>query len=232
MGGTTCKPGTGGIPTRVGCVGKRMRERLACFWVITGGLSSDRGAFDPIGTLYMVLIGLRLGAWKTGSAQFVVGMLGAGAGSAGSYVIVWVWPWYWYWYRVVAVRPDGFFLAAMRTLVENDRCMAPSAKNKRRWSEDGEPCEIFAILVRALCVVATSTLATSATMSNSTGESATTQQLGDWVESLLAQVEKRFAEQNQQVVKRMNEMADRIDALESSILELVHGSEAKPAPAA
>ena len=68
-------------------------------------------------------------------------------------------------------------------------------------------------------------------MSNSTGESATTQQLGDWVESLLAQVEKRFDEQNQQVVKRMNEMADRIDALESSILELVHGSEAKPAPA-
>ena len=107
-------------------------------------------------------------------------MLGGGAGSAGSYVIVWVWPWYWYWYRVVAVRPDGFFLAAMRTLVENDRCIAPSAKNERRWSEDG----------------------------------------------------KRFAEQNQQVVKRMNEMADRIDALESSILELVHGSEAKPAPAA
>jgi len=69
-------------------------------------------------------------------------------------------------------------------------------------------------------------------MSNSTGESATTQQLGDWVESLLAQVEKRFSEQNQQVVNRMNEMADRIDALESSILELVHGSEAKPAPAA
>ena len=69
-------------------------------------------------------------------------------------------------------------------------------------------------------------------MSNSTGESATTQQLGDWVESLLAQVEKRFSEQNQQVVNRMNEMADRIDALESSILELLHGSEAKPAPAA
>ena len=69
-------------------------------------------------------------------------------------------------------------------------------------------------------------------MSNSTGESATTQQLGDWVESLLAQVEKRFSEQNQQVVNRMNEMADRIGALESSILELVHGSEAKPAPAA
>ena len=69
-------------------------------------------------------------------------------------------------------------------------------------------------------------------MSNSTGESATTQQLGDWVESLLAQVEKRLSEQNQQVVNRMNEMADRIDALESSILELVHGSEAKPAPAA
>ena len=69
-------------------------------------------------------------------------------------------------------------------------------------------------------------------MSNSTGEAATTQQLGDWVESLLAQVEKRFSEQNQQVVNRMNEMADRIDALESSILELVHGSEAKPAPAA
>lgn len=149
MGGTTCKPGTGGIPTRVGCVGKRMRERLACFWVITGGLSSEIGAFDPSGTLYMVLIGLRLGAWKTGSSQFVVGMLGGGAGSAGSYVIVWVWPWYWYWYRVVAVRPDGFFLAAMRTLVENDRCIAPSAKNERRWSEDGERCEIFAILVRA-----------------------------------------------------------------------------------
>lgn len=69
-------------------------------------------------------------------------------------------------------------------------------------------------------------------MSSSTSESAASQQLGDWVESLLTQVEKRFDEQNKQVVKRMNEMADRIDALESSILELVHGSEAKPAPAA
>lgn len=69
-------------------------------------------------------------------------------------------------------------------------------------------------------------------MSSSTSESAASQQLGDWVESLLTQVEKRFDEQNKQVVKRMNEMADRIDALESSILELVHGSETKPAPAA
>ena len=51
----------------------------------------------------------------------------------------------------------------MRTLVENDRCIAPSAKNERRWSEDGERCEIFAILVRAQCVVSTSTLAPSAT---------------------------------------------------------------------
>ena len=58
-----------------------------------------------------------------------------------------------------------------------------------------------------------------------TDESAAPQQLGDWVESLLTQIEKRFDEQNKQVVNRMNEMADRIDALESSIQELVHGSD-------
>ena len=156
MGGTTCKPGTGGIPTRVGCVGKRMRERLACFWVITGGLSSEIGAFDPSGTLYMVLIGLRLGAWKTGSSQFVVGMLGGGAGSAGSFVIGWVWGGDGDWYRVVAGRRGGWVMAGGGTLVENDRCIAPSAKNERRWSQDGERCEIFAILVRAQCVVSTS----------------------------------------------------------------------------
>lgn len=59
-----------------------------------------------------------------------------------------------------------------------------------------------------------------------TDESAAPQQLSEWVESLLTQIEKRFDEQNKQVVNRMNEMADRIDALESSIQELVHGSDA------
>ncbi|WFD37874.1 uncharacterized protein MJAP1_000821 [Malassezia japonica] len=53
----------------------------------------------------------------------------------------------------------------------------------------------------------------------------TPQQLGDWVESLLTQVETRLGERNKQVEMRMNEMADRIDALESSIQELVHGAE-------
>lgn len=64
----------------------------------------------------------------------------------------------------------------------------------------------------------------------SAAESAAPQQLGDWIESLLSKIEKRFDEQNNQVVDRMNEMADRIDALESSIQELVHGSDAKPSP--
>ncbi|PKI82470.1 hypothetical protein MVES_003674 [Malassezia vespertilionis] len=50
-------------------------------------------------------------------------------------------------------------------------------------------------------------------------------QLGDWVESLLVQVETRLEERNKQVEVRMNDMADRIDALESSIQELVHGAE-------
>ena len=57
----------------------------------------------------------------------------------------------------------------------------------------------------------------------------TPDQLGDWIESLLAQVETRLDERNKQVAARMNDMSDRIDALESSIqgaspplTELVH----------
>lgn len=74
-----------------------------------------------------------------------------------------------------------------------------------------------------------------ATMSQIT----TPQQLSDWVEALLSQVETRLNERNKQVEIRsmcvadaVNEMADRIDALESSIqgmprtnAELVHGTE-------
>lgn len=45
----------------------------------------------------------------------------------------------------------------------------------------------------------------------------TPDQLGDWIESLLAQVETRLDERNKQVAARMNDMSDRIDALESSI---------------
>lgn len=58
------------------------------------------------------------------------------------------------------------------------------------------------------------------------------EQLGEWVESLLTQVETRLQERNKQVVSRstyrrvkvksrspplVNEMSDRIDALEASI---------------
>ncbi|WFD47401.1 hypothetical protein GLX27_002052 [Malassezia furfur] len=53
----------------------------------------------------------------------------------------------------------------------------------------------------------------------------TPQQLGNWVDALLTQVETRLNERNKQVENRMNEMADRIDALEASIQELVHGTE-------
>ncbi|KOS13739.1 hypothetical protein Malapachy_1808 [Malassezia pachydermatis] len=52
------------------------------------------------------------------------------------------------------------------------------------------------------------------------------QPLGDWVESLLAQIESRLDEKNKQVAQRMADMAERIDALEASIQDLVHG----PAP--
>ncbi|WFD36965.1 hypothetical protein MCUN1_003857 [Malassezia cuniculi] len=45
----------------------------------------------------------------------------------------------------------------------------------------------------------------------------TPDQLGDWVESLLSQVETRLEERNKQVAARMNDMSDRIDALEASI---------------
>lgn len=53
----------------------------------------------------------------------------------------------------------------------------------------------------------------------------TPQQLSNWVESLLVQVESRLGERNRQVEMRstyavadeVNEMAERIDALESSI---------------
>ncbi|WFD31180.1 hypothetical protein MSPP1_002214 [Malassezia sp. CBS 17886] len=55
-------------------------------------------------------------------------------------------------------------------------------------------------------------------------QAAASHQLGEWVESLLQQVENRFEEHNKQVAMRMNEMSDRIDALESSIQELVHGA--------
>lgn len=48
-------------------------------------------------------------------------------------------------------------------------------------------------------------------------ELTTPDQLGDWIESLLAQVETRLDERNKQVAARMNDMSDRIDALESSI---------------
>ncbi|WFD24000.1 hypothetical protein MEQU1_002697 [Malassezia equina] len=66
----------------------------------------------------------------------------------------------------------------------------------------------------------------------SMSDTTTPQQLGEWVDSLLSQIEKRFEERNKQVVQRMNDMADRLDTLESSIQELVHGSDAKPAPTA
>ncbi|WFC99856.1 hypothetical protein MYAM1_002602 [Malassezia yamatoensis] len=58
-----------------------------------------------------------------------------------------------------------------------------------------------------------------------TSQITTPQQLGDWVESLLSQVETKLNERNKQFEMRMNEMADRIDGLESSIQELVHGAE-------
>ncbi|SHO79085.1 Uncharacterized protein MSYG_3434 [Malassezia sympodialis ATCC 42132] len=63
-------------------------------------------------------------------------------------------------------------------------------------------------------------------------DTTTPQQLGDWVDSLLTQIEERFEERNKHVVQRMNDMADRLDALEASIQELVRGSDVKPAPTA
>lgn len=58
----------------------------------------------------------------------------------------------------------------------------------------------------------------------------TPQQLGNWVDALLTQVESRLNERNKQVENRsmlytnaVNEMADRIDALEASIQGMYFG---------
>ncbi|CDR87145.1 uncharacterized protein SPSC_00271 [Sporisorium scitamineum] len=49
-------------------------------------------------------------------------------------------------------------------------------------------------------------------------------QLIDWVDTVLGQLESRFDDMNGQVTARMNEMSSRIDALESSIQDLIHGT--------
>ncbi|EST07467.1 Heat shock factor binding 1 [Kalmanozyma brasiliensis GHG001] len=49
-------------------------------------------------------------------------------------------------------------------------------------------------------------------------------QLIDWVDTVLGQLETRFDDMNGQVTARMNEMSSRIDALESSIQDLIHGT--------
>ncbi|SAM82267.1 uncharacterized protein UBRO_20656 [Ustilago bromivora] len=49
-------------------------------------------------------------------------------------------------------------------------------------------------------------------------------QLIDWVDTVLGQLESRFDDMNGQVTSRMNEMSSRIDALGSSIQDLIHGT--------
>ncbi|KIS70317.1 uncharacterized protein UMAG_11671 [Mycosarcoma maydis] len=49
-------------------------------------------------------------------------------------------------------------------------------------------------------------------------------QLIDWVDTVMSQLESRFDDMNAQVTARMNEMSSRIDALETSIQDLIHGT--------
>ncbi|KAF9516900.1 hypothetical protein BS47DRAFT_1340198 [Hydnum rufescens UP504] len=54
-------------------------------------------------------------------------------------------------------------------------------------------------------------------------------ELTAFVETLLSQLEGRFDDMSNQILDRMNQMSSRVDALESSIHDLINGDIARPA---
>lgn len=53
-------------------------------------------------------------------------------------------------------------------------------------------------------------------------------ELCGFVDTLLSQLETRFDEMSDQVLQRMNDMSSRIDQLENTIQDLMHGDVDQP----